>query len=279
MTVTRFQAEDSVSGFRGPSTVIFDDLQKIRADADRGLCMYVDDDFAVPTNHASVSASGGYYTYQDTGGTITGKGINDLGKELGVLVFSGDGTQNDEQHLQFGHGNQWRIDNSAGNTGALMAEWRVSVNSVTDNVVAFACGFIEGPVAADHLDDGTGEIKNGLSFIGFRSLNDDGNQLDIVYQDTSASTVVTVLANAVTLTAGTYVRLGMKYNPNESAAHKITFYKDGTALAYVNTTQIDTSTFPEAEGMVPAVLNKTLSAVSKLNLDRFTAVQYMNNIY
>lgn len=279
MANLRMSSQNSVTGFRGPSPTIFGDLGALEQKAREGQCILIDDDFAMPTNHVSTGTSGGYYTYQDNGVTITGKGVNDLGEELGVLEFAGNDTDNDEGHIQFGYGNQWRLSNAAGNTGCCGFEYRLYKASVADNGVSIAAGLFEGPVAADDLDDNTGEIKDSKSFIGFRGLADDGDKLDIIYQDTSATSVVTVLANAVTLVANTYVRLGMLYDPNSDTTRKIRFFSNGTEIvnARINTTSIDTSTFPEDEGMVPVLLTKVgTDAESKVALDRVTAFLYMD---
>jgi hypothetical protein len=150
---------------------------------------------------------------------------------------------------------------------------------VGDNGVSIAAGLVTGPVAADHLDDNTGEIKDSISFIGFRGLADDGDKLDIVYQDATGTSVTSVLANAVTLTANTYVRLGMLYDPNAATDRKIRFFSDGTEIvgARINTATIDGTTFPEDSGMVPCVLTKVgTAAESKVALDRVTGYMYMD---
>ena len=60
----------------------------------------------------------------------------------------------------------------------------------------------------------------------------------------------------------------------------MTYFVDGVAVAYVNTTQVDTSTFPEGEGMVPFMLGKSYSAATSgtVDLDRVTAFMYKNAI-
>lgn len=281
MTNVRLRSEDTQTNFRGPSVAVFGDLSKWRADADAGKCMFVNEDFITPTALASGTAQNGHYALLDTSCTLTGGGINDTAKELGVLLGTTNNTDDDEIGYQLGLGNQWRIGNTAGNTGKLAFEARVKVSEVTDNACSLAVGLIEGPVAANHVDDNTGEIKDSLSFIGFRSLYDDGNAMDIVYQDTGASAVQTLLANAAIISANTYVNLGFLWDPDNEDAKYVRFFVNGTeSNTWVTKTQLDASTFPEDEGMVPCVILKQFggaAAAMTVSIDRITVGMYGNN--
>lgn len=265
----------------GPSPAIFGDLAKLRADADLGKCVLIDDDFIVPSVYASATAQAGYYTYQDSNVTIAGKGVNDTDKELGVLQIAVLDTDNDEGSIQFGYGNQWRLDNTAGNTSKVGYEVRYRVNELSADDVSTMCGMVEGPLVTVIADDNTGDIKGSISFVGFRSLNTDPQHMDAIYQDTASAAPVTILANAATLVENTYSKLGFLFDPYELDSTKaMTYFVDGVAVAYVNTTQVDTSTFPEGEGMVPFMLGKSYSAVTSgtVDIDRVTAFMYKNAI-
>jgi len=265
----------------GPSPVIFEDLGKLRDDSDLGKCAFFDDDFLCPTTYASATAQAGNYTYQDTSVTITGKGINDTDKELGVLQIDVLDTDNDEGSIQFGVTNQWRLDRTAGNTSKVGYEVRVVCDELAANETGIMIGMVEGPVATALSVDNTGEIKTSTSFFGFRGLATDPANLDAIYQDTGASAPVTILANAAVLVEGTYSKLGFIFNPYDSDASKAAQYVvDGVPVAYVNTTQVATSTFPEGEAMVPFVLGKTFGSGTSgtVGLDRATGFMYRNAV-
>ena len=280
--ITRAFAESE----RGPSPIVFrGGLTQLKHQNDVGVCMLVWDDFQTAPVHASAAASGGYYTYQDTGVTIQGAtgppnlGSADNKAELGVLEVAGNDADNDEGHTQFGYGGPFRIGNSASNTGKVLFEARIKKASVADNGVGIFIGLGTGPVATNYLVDDTAELIATKGFIGFQGLNDDGNQLDVVYQAAS-QTKQTVLANAVTLTADEYVKVGFRYDPTMiDAAKKIQFYADGVLLdADVSTTNIDAATFPEDEALVPMMLTKVgTAAESKVQLDWVCAAQFVTN--
>jgi len=280
MTNVRLRSEDGVSDFRGPSVAIFGDLEKIRQDAALGKCAFYDNDFVVTPTLASATAQGEFYSYQDTSVTIEGKGINDLGEELGVLQIATLDTDNDEGSVQFGQTNQWRIGNSSGNTGKFGFEVRLKCDELTANQTGIMCGLVEGTLVTQISVDDTAEIKTSTSFLGFRGLVADPQNLDFGFQDTGGSALVVAKANAATLVEGTYTRLGFLYDPNKPDDKKITAFVNGTAVGYVNTTQIDTSTFPEDEGLVPFVLGKTFGSGSDatVDIDRVTFFQYMDSV-
>ena len=272
-------------GNRGPSPEIFGDLAKMQHDEIRGKCIVVYDDFGMCPIQASVSASGGYYTYQDTGVTIQGAdgpidiGSTDAKAALGVLEITGNDADNDEGHVQFGYGGMFRIGNTSGNTGKVCFEARFKKSALTDEGVAAFIGLGTGPVAHNYLVDDTGELIASKGFVGFRGLNDDGDKLDIVYQAAN-QTLQTVLVNAVTLVAAEYVKLGFIYDPSQiDASKKIRFFVDETeAGSYVSTTNIDAATFPEDEALAPMLLTKVgTSTLLPVGLDWVCAVQYGDN--
>lgn len=271
--------------YRGPSPIIFGDLAKLREDNYWGRCLLLFDDFAAPTNHASASASGGYYTYQDTGVTIGGyDGPPDLGSaankaEQGVLRITHDGTDEDEGHVQFGHGGAFVIDNGSGNTGKLMFEARVKKSNITDDRVSQFIGLGTGPVAADYMVDATGALIATKGFIGFLNDQDDGDQWDTAYQALSQA-FTELQANAATIVAATYQKLGFLYDPTQlDATKKIRFFVDGVELnTGVSTTNIDAATFPEGEALAPIFLTKisTANAIT-VDIDWICCAQYVDN--
>jgi hypothetical protein len=275
----------------GPSPAIFGDLAKLRADSDMGMCVFYDNDFLTAPVLASATSQGEFFSYQDANVTIAPKAVNDTDKELGVLQIAVLDTDNDEGSVQFSgaiagatNGNQIRLSanrNATGNTSKVGYEARYAVNELSADDVSTMCGLVEGPLVTVIADDNTGDIKGSTSFFGFRSLNTDPQNMDAIFQDTGSAAPVTVLANAATLVEGTYKKLGFLFDPYELDATKAaTYFADGVAVAYVNTTQVDASTFPEDEGMVPFVLGKSYSAATSgtVSIDRVTFFMYKNEV-
>jgi hypothetical protein len=274
----RLTAEDAIS--RGPSVAIFGDMSLHYYNQMLGKCIVVGDDFANIGKLASVQASGGPYTYQDTGVTIQGSaGVPDLGDALGELEWDGMDADNDEGGVQFGYGGQFRLDNASGNTGACFVEFRIKKSTLTNEYVGFFVGLGEGPVATEHLAENTAAFTSALSCIGFSNLLDDGDKADIVYGATDGTTT-TLLANAATLVASEYIKLGFAYRPWADDAKQITFYVDGDEVGtYITRALMDAAAFPEGEGMVPMAIVKvgTGSLSDTAALDWVYAVQYGDN--
>jgi hypothetical protein len=242
-----------------------------------GQCIFYSNDFLHMPTLASATADNELYSYQDTNVLVKQKTtVDDIDVEQGVAQISVLDTDNDEGGLQFNLINRFAIDNSAGNNGAFAYEIRLKVNELSANDVGIMCGLVEGPVATGHSVDDTGEIKTGLSFLGFRGLATDPQNLDFGYQDTGGSALVVAQANAAALVEDTYTNIGFRYDPNGRDSAKIRAYQDGTLVASVTLTQIDTSTFPEAEAMVPFVIGKCFGSATSgtVSIDRVTFAQY-----
>jgi len=268
----------------GPSPSIFGDLGTLRGESDQGMCMLFDDDFATPPILTSGTNAMGYLMLS-TNATATGldASANDTENELGVLHIDVLDAAADVANIQWGDGNQWVINggrNSTGNTSKLGYEVRFKQNLVNANSIMTMVGFFEGPVATTS-QDADGEIVNSKSFVGFRALKADPNKLDVVYQATADNSVTVVAANAATLVAGTYTKLGLLADPFELDSSKaISFFQDGVAVAYANTTQVDAALFPEGEPVVPVIGFQAGAgtATGTANIDRVTGVMFKNDI-
>jgi hypothetical protein len=263
----------------GPSVAIFRDLGYLRDLSDMGECIFFDEDYCMPTTYATAAAQAGVLTYQDTNVTISGKAINDTDVELGVLNIDVLDTDNDEGSVQYGIGNQWRIDTTAGNASAVGYEVRLRVDELAANETGIMVGFLEGPLATQVSVDDNGTIKASISFIGFLGLATDPSNIDIVYQNTATAGGTTLLANAAALTENEYIKLGMKFDPDaQDPDKKMAFYVDGVVVAYANAAQVAGANFPLGEGMVPFVLGKTFGSGTSgtVSIDRSTGFMKRN---
>lgn len=279
----RHTSEDSG---RGPSVAIWGDLSKIQHDQLMGYCSVHFDDFARAPNTALVNAAAqsGLVTYTDNGVTIKGiAGPADLNTSsnthaLGVLEIAHDGTDLDEGHVQIGDGGQYQISLNTGKAGKLFFETRLSINSVADNGLAIFAGLGTAPVAAGHLVDNTGALEDN-NFVGFQILADDGDKIDIAFK-ANGQTQNTVLANAHTMVADKYVKLGFVFDPTAKAAEKIKFYINGTEQSsYVSAGDINAATFPEGVALAPMVLTKLGSATDiHAKVDWIGVAQYADGI-
>lgn len=272
------------STLRGPSPEIARDIQKLQHDEIQGRCIVVWDDFGSVNKHGDLGTQGGYFTVQDTGVLIEGLNtVHDIANELGVLEISIQDSDNDEGHVQFGSGNPFRIENTAGNTGASAFEIRLKTSTVIDDGIAFFAGFGQGNVAADYLIDNSGAFITTRAFIGFQRVHKDtgsdlGTELDFVYK-ASGQTQQIVVANVATLVANTYIKLGFIHDPDIGDPEKIRSFVDGTQTnTNITTTNIDAATFPEGEPMLPMFLSKSgaASLSDTTYLDWVFAVQYMD---
>lgn len=120
-------------------------------------------------------------------------------------------------------------------------ETRIKVKNITDAKFGLFCGFTEqGLLVQDGIMTATGTLQD-KDYIGFLRVEADGDKLDTVHRKASGAAVV-VQADAVTLVADTYIKVGAYCDGTT-----VTFYADGTALA--TTCLLATATVPTAEEM------------------------------
>lgn len=211
------------------------------------------------------AAYGEWHGFADTGGSVA-----DAAEQFGALTFSSD---NDDEGASIAlQVACLQITQAAGD---LWIEWRFKTSTITDTKHGIFVGLIDAatlsatvPIAAD----GTLADEN---LVGFWRLEGDGDKLDTYYK-ADGVTAVAVKADAVTLVAATYKRVGMRYSHEQ---RKLFFYDDGAELA-------DTKTVPDATGTdfpadailrpVFAVLNATSSSPGNSTLDWLAFAQVVS---
>lgn len=260
----RMRRAYSTTAGRGPSPAIWENCpwDEMVRDPELGVTFF--DDFIVcPGAIAAEVTMGPYQTYIDTGGVIaTGDGASLLpaasGPQCGVLNLLMDNTDNDQIFM-------------GGNVGIIAAgqatytkpwwfEARIAVELITDTQCGLFCGLMEaGTAIADGVivDAGTMADKD---YIGFHRLEADGDKLDTIH-NLSGGADVTVKADAVTLVALTWKKVGMYFDGTD-----VYFYADGVVLAD-KCDPADTN-FPDEQLMAPMLgINNAESAVNQAYID------------
>lgn len=261
-----------VSG-NGPSPALWNRADVIEALAHPDRAYHAFDDFIsfngllTTTVGDYTGQAGGYYSYQDTGDTIT-----QIATEVGgVIRIATDGTDNDEAWLQLG-GSTGVFGKIASSSGKLLIfEARFRIDTITARNLFLGLAE-EGFAAADAITD-AGAMVTTKDFIGFRSLEGDANGLDTVYQKASQTTGV-VKDDAHTLVASTWVKAGLVFDP-ERTVDAIRFYINGVKQAdVVASSVLDDATFPDGEELTFVAGVKNGGAVATLlDLDWFRLFQ------
>ena len=216
-------------------------------------------DGLVASNVGRYSAnSGGWRSYEDTGGSIVPLET----EEFGVIRLATGGTDNNEVWLTNGgaKGAIAKISSTAGGHAKLIFEARVRFQQIVAQ--NFFIGLAEeGLAAADTVTD-AGAMAD-KDFIGFRVLEGDSDGLDTVYRK-AGQTEQVVQDVAETLVADTWYRLGFVFDPNAAASERIRFYIDGAELSgKVTKANIEAATFPAGEELGILIGAKTGAAFTK----------------
>jgi len=202
--------------------------------------------------------SGGYKSYEETGGTITQRPTY----KGGVIAITSDGTDNDDMALAAGGatGVLGAISDTAADAHLTAFECRFSVSAVTDDMGALFVGLTEeGLAAAASMTDNTGVMAD-KDYIGFCTVHTNGgttgtNAILKAQYKKSGQTAQTPIAALQTLVADTWYKVGFVYDPAAPPAKRITFYLNNAEQAtYVTATNIAAATFPDAEELTFSAL-------------------------
>jgi len=227
----------TASNARGLSPSIWGDfpIEEINAYPGRGFFHY--DDFTkpvvivTPTITTQAAYGGGYKAFGSAGGTI----IQNTSRD-GELEFT---ETDDDQAVSLAWiGLPFKIDRGQGH---FCMEARLKTNTATDARHNIFLGLLESSTLAVGVPLADDDLLSDNNYVGFKRHGADGDQIDTIYRANGVgSTYVTVKADALStaLAADTYIKLGLKYNPD---TYVLSWWVNGLKLA-------DTKTIPEADG-------------------------------
>lgn len=202
--------------------------------------------------------SGGYKSYEETGGTITQVAT----EKGGVIAITSDGTDNDDMALAAGGatGVLGAISDTAGADHLTVFECRFKVSAITDDMGAIFVGLTEeGLAAAASMTDNTGVMAD-KDYIGFCSVHTNGGTtgtnaiLKFQYKK-NGQTAQTPIATLQTMVANTWYKVGFVYDPKAPTSKRITVYLDNAEQStYVTGANIAAATFPDGEELTFSAL-------------------------
>lgn len=270
MNTTQYTGSSVADTSRGPCNSIWADcpIAEIFTGVVDGVFLH-DDFLNGPRVAAGAEASyagqgGGYRGFADTGGLVA-----DGGEIGGTLVLSSDG---DNEGASFRTGcAPFQIARSQ---GKFWFEARVKTSDISDTKHGLFVGLMaDNALTATVPITAVGAIAD-VNIVGFHRLEGDGDFMDTVYK-ADGVTQVSLQTDAVPLTADTYVKIGMKFDPSNNL---LTFYRNGVKLGTTYTLPSAAGTdFPNDVrlGLVIAVLNATATSPGNSEIDWWRACQLM----
>lgn len=200
-----------------------------------------------------------YMSYIDTSDTIVALATT---KQIGTLRLSVAATDNNAPVITFPGDASVAFmldDNTSADRRKLWMDFRWKKSSVTDNQCAAFIGLAEEGRAINNglMTDDTGVPISTIDVVGFSVLQDNGEELDFVWQKASqtkqemANIVSTTNSAATGMVADTYIRTGFKYDPNEVVAKRGKVYVNNVTYGtYLTNTNMVATTFPDGEELV-----------------------------
>lgn len=192
-----------------------------------------------------------YATYYDTADVIS----QASDQVFGALAMVTAATDKNEVWQQPGGGSGGSfvlIDPATGtNPHDVWFEARFKISSIGDDLISLFIGLgEEGMAVANTKVDDTGVMAD-KDFIGFNTLNADGDLLEFTYKK-NGQTVQVPIAIAATLVADTFITVGWHYLSNNPTAKRVTVFVDNVIQATgVTKANIEAVTFPDGEEMAP----------------------------
>lgn len=191
----------------------------------------------------------GYYNFLDTSDTITGVQTD----PNGVIAIASAATDNNSPCIQMPFRAGFIVFNTRANGGTrIWFEARVKIaqaTSLTD--CGLFVGLIEEGAAANNWMTDDDAIMVDKDHVGFHTLTATPTELDVVHT-LAGQTDIEVGGNVATVTNDTYMKLGMKYDPQWGTDGEIRFYVNGAELgSSYRVTDVDQTAFPDGEELSP----------------------------
>jgi len=119
-------------------------------------------------------------------------------------------------------------------------ECRLKMANITDAKAGVFVGLAEEALLSEGGIIADGGTLTDKDLVGFWRLEGDGDKMDTYHNTAGGGETTEIKADAVTLEADTYIKLGMYFDGTT-----LTFYADGVALA--DTVDYDATNFPNGE--------------------------------
>jgi hypothetical protein len=233
---------------RMPSPTIWGDcpFEDVLEQVRNGFHFY--DDFqrlSKPGTLTTEIGFGGYKAYATSGSTIVRtKSINSVLTPGGALSQTHNADNNSAAITQyFGSG---VLTGSVADAGKLWFEACFSQNSILTNMASVFLGLGEVDLftlaATVPLNAGDG-ISNAGAMVGFQLPEDGLGTIDTVYSDRATSFTRVKVGAASIAAAYTFIKLGLKYDPENVDGKAIRFFANGVELTdYISATTLAATT-------------------------------------
>lgn len=208
---------------RGPSPGLWNGFPTIvDLQENPTLGWYIWDDFTdIPFTTPTTEANWGRYkAFGSSGATLTDAGIS------GGVVRLTEATNNESVAIA-SVALPFKIASTRGKIGF---EARIATSSIANTAHNTIIGLANGRtlIVGDPIDT-AGVLISTLDFVGFQRVEADGDAMDATYQENGSTQVVSV-ANAVTLVADTFIKVGFVYDPQDG---KLRWFVNGIANSTV----------------------------------------------
>lgn len=254
MSDTEVSIMQSDTGRRASASVFQQcPMQAIRNRTKSGII--IDDDFD------SFYPTASRYVISGTSATVAPV----LAQTGGEVVITCTNSANGEAYLGDGIKLGSFAEIISNSPNPLWYETRIKTNDITNGVI-FAGLAKSTDVAAAMWADTTLVPATTVSAVGFRTLLATPSRLDCFYMDDAAAVVYAT--GAATLVAGTYVKLGIRFDGNAINGGKnlIHFFVNGVEIAQITTGNMGVAatatTFPDSIGLSPFWGCKTNASAS-----------------
>ena len=219
-TYSSYQANFTANTTRFPSPAIFHELDVMREQDGAVWGRFDDfDNFPMAPTLTTEIAFPPYKVFGSSGATILPGDA--VGGVIQLIETTADESIAIAQEVQ-----PFQIINTGGMLGFEARLKFSTVDGTADSSFIIGLASNRTLIVGDPLAVG-GAMISTLSFVGFQLFEADGDAMDTTHQE-SAVTPVVHQADAVTLVADTYVKVGLLFEPQKKL---LTFFQNGVPLS------------------------------------------------
>ena len=219
-----YQANFTANTTRFPSPAIWHELDTMREQDGAVVGHFNDfDNFPMTPTLGAEAAWPPYKVFGSSGATITPS--DEVGGAMVITEVTADESVCVAQEVQ-----PFQIVNTGGMLGFEARLKFLTVDGTADSSFIIGLASERTLIVGDPLAVG-GAMISTLSFVGFQQFEADGDAMDTTHQESGVTPVIHQ-ADAVTLVADTYVKVGFLFEPQNRL---LTFFQNGVPLSTTKT--------------------------------------------
>jgi hypothetical protein len=196
------------------------------------------------TQTTQIGFADGYKVFATSAGSLAGVvAVNSVQAQGGILAMLTDSSADNESVSLAEAYPSFSMTGDTTKDGKLWFETCIAVSSIVAAHISFMVGLAETNLwtlatGVPYSDDTGAAITNSASFVGFKRIATATTTVDTAYSDRATGFTAIGTGDVTGIAAYTFFKLGMKYDPGESAGNVLKFFLNNIQLTNVMTATV-----------------------------------------